>query len=170
MRLALSAALLALATLLGGCFQPLKLDGFAAPRAGLHTGGQPDAAQLRAFAHGGGRVVIDLRAAGEARGYDEAATARELGLHYVSLPIAGAADLTPANASALHDALAAARGPVLLHCASGNRAGALLALEAAQHEGLDAAAALELGRRAGLKSLEPAVRERLGLGDSLERP
>lgn len=162
MRLTLPAALLALATLLGGCFQPLKLDGFAEPRAGLHTGGQPDAAQLRAFARAGGRVVIDLRAADEARGYDEAALARTLGLHYVSLPIAGAADLTPARASALHEALAAAHGPVLLHCASGNRVGALLALEAAQHEGLSAADALELGRRAGLKSLAPVVRERLG--------
>jgi uncharacterized protein (TIGR01244 family) len=136
---------------------------FTEPRPGLHTGGQPDAARLRAFAADGGKVVIDLRGAGEQRGYDEAALARALGLRYVPLPIAGGDDLTDANAAALAHALAEADGPVLLHCASGNRVGALLALAAAQHEALAPQAALELGRRAGLKSLEPVVRERLGI-------
>ncbi|HEY6940685.1 MAG TPA: sulfur transferase domain-containing protein [Dokdonella sp.] len=139
----------------------VKLSGYAQPRATLQVGGQPTADQLRAFAAGGG-VVIDLRGPDEARGYDEAALARQLGLRYVNVPVEGAADLTPANAQALHAALAAAGGPVLLHCASGNRAGALLALEAARYEGLDADAALALGRSAGMKSLEPAVRDRLG--------
>lgn len=151
---------------LAGCMHDVKLPGYAQPRANLQVGGQPDATQLRAFATRGG-VVIDVRAPGEARGYDEAALAKELGLRYLNLPVAGAADLTTANALALHAALVAAEGPVLLHCASGNRAGALLALEAARYEGLDAESALALGRSGGLKSLEPAVRERLG---APERP
>jgi uncharacterized protein (TIGR01244 family) len=136
---------------------------FTEPRAGLKTGGQPDAAQLRAFAAEGGKVVIDLRGENEVRDYDETALARELGLRYVRLSIVGAADLDDANAAVLDRALKDAQGPVLLHCASGNRVGALLALTAAKHEGLAPEAALELGRQAGLKSLEPVVRERLGI-------
>jgi len=136
---------------------------FTEARPDLYTGGQPNAAQLREFAAKGVKVVIDLRRADEDRGYNEAAMVNELGLHYISLPIGGADDLTPANAAALERALGEARGPVLLHCASGNRVGALLALAAAEQEGLAPQAALDLGKRAGLKSLEPAVRERLGL-------
>jgi uncharacterized protein (TIGR01244 family) len=136
---------------------------FAEPRAGLHTGGQPDAATLREFAANGIDVVIDLRGQDEPRGYDEATLVRSLGVQYVSLPIEGAADLTPANAAALERALDAAGGPVLLHCASGNRVGALLALAAAQEEGTTPDAAFAFGRKAGLGSLAPLVRERLGL-------
>lgn len=151
----------ALVAALSGCMHDVKLSGYAQPRAKLQVGGQPGTDQLRAFAVGGG-VVIDLRDPDEARGFDEAAFANELGLRYVNLPVGGAAGLTPARVEALHAALAAASGPVLLHCASGNRAGALLALEAARYDGLDTEAALALGRSAGMKSLEPAVRERLG--------
>jgi protein tyrosine phosphatase (PTP) superfamily phosphohydrolase (DUF442 family) len=150
------------ALLLTGCVQhPTRPDGFAEPRPGLFTGGQPDAAALRGFADAGGALVIDLRTGPEARGFDEPALARELGLRYANLPIGGADDLTATNAARLHELLAGADGPVLLHCASGNRVGALLAIDAAENEGADPATALELGRRAGLGSLEPAVRERL---------
>lgn len=160
MRLALIFALAAL--LLAGCARhATRLAGFAEPRTGLFTGGQPDAAALRGFAAAGGTLVIDLRTGDEARGLDEPALARELGLRYANLPIGGAGDLTAANAARLHELLAGADGPVLLHCASGNRVGALLAIDAVQNEGADPAAALELGRRAGLGSLEPAVHARL---------
>jgi hypothetical protein len=49
---------------------------------------------------------------------------------------------------------------VLLHCASANRAGALLALRA-KSNGADSAAALELGVASGLTSLKPTVETRL---------
>lgn len=49
-----------------------------------------------------------------------------------------------------------------LHCASGNRAGALLALIAAS-DGMPAEDAVELGRRGGMTSMEAPVREVLGL-------
>ena len=76
----------------------------------------------------------------------------------------GPADLTLHNAQALAAALAEAGPghPVLLHCASGNRAGALLALKAHSIDLLPPAQALELGRRAGLKALEPVVRQLIG--------
>lgn len=135
--------------------------GFMQPVPGLYTGGQPDAAVLRRFADEGVVRVIDLRAAEEDRGYDEAGEAAALGLEYIRLPITGAGDLTAANAEALREALDGAGGAVLLHCASGNRVGALLALEAAG-EGAAPEEALALGRRAGLGSLEADVRAQLG--------
>ncbi|MCK9539307.1 beta-lactamase hydrolase domain-containing protein [Dokdonella sp.] len=165
MRWTLTLVLVALASLLAGCTaQVTRPDGFSEPRPGLITGGQPDATTLRQFAHDGGWRIIDLRTPDEARGYDERALADELGVDYINLPIEGAEGINASNAAALYAALVNARGPILLHCASGNRVGALLALEAAQVRGLDPQAALELGRRAGLRSLEPVVRERLGLG------
>ncbi len=131
---------------------------FAQPRAGLHTGGQPSREQLASAAANGVRTVIDLRGTDEARGYDEAAEARRLGLVYLALPVAGGEGITFANARALQQLLANAEGPVLLHCASGNRVGALLALAAAE-DGASDDAALELGRRAGLGSLAPTVEQ-----------
>ena len=47
---------------------------------------------------------------------------------------------------------------MLVHCASGNRAGALLALGQAQFDGVQEGAALELGRKAGMTSTEAALR------------
>ena len=82
-------------------------------------------------------------------------------MDYIALPIAGVDDITPANAAALHALLKERDGEVLLHCASGNRVGALLALAAVQVDGASPEAALTLGRAAGLKSLEPVVMERL---------
>lgn len=133
------------------------------PRPGLHAGGQPSLAQLDALAAQGVRTVIDLRGAGEDRGYDEARELRQRGMNYLRLPITGAQDLTPANAATLKKFLDASGQGVLLHCASGNRVGALLALMAAQQEQLAPAQALELGKQAGLKSLAPVVAEKLGL-------
>jgi hypothetical protein len=54
----------------------------------------------------------------------------------------------------------------LVHCASSNRVGAMIALRAALVDGASADAALAEGRRWGLKSLEPQVRERLAAWSS----
>lgn len=134
---------------------------FTQPRPGLHTGGQPTAEDLKRLKDEGVRTVIDLRGPQEARGYDEAGEAKALGLAYVALPISGKDDINAENARALHALLQDREGGVLLHCASGNRVGALLALDAAA-QGASREDALELGRQAGLKSLEPVVVEQLG--------
>jgi uncharacterized protein (TIGR01244 family) len=134
---------------------------FPEPRPGLHTGGQPTEAELGEFARQGVKTVIDLRGADEDRGYDEAAAAQRLGLRYEALPINGAGDLTAANAARLKQLLESGGNNVLLHCASGNRVGALLALMAQQQEGASREQALELGKAAGMKSLAPVVEQQL---------
>ncbi len=128
------------------------------PRPQLITAGQPSAQQLRDAAAAGVSTVIDLRQPDEERGYDEAALAEQLGLRYVRLPIAGAGGITEDNARTLQRLLRQDPGSTLLHCASGNRAGALLALINGRLEGAPVDAALQLGRDAGMTSLEPAAR------------
>ncbi len=134
------------------------------PLPGLVTGGQPSATDLKIAKAQGFHTVINLRPDDEV-GVDaeEASTVSKLGMRYVSIPVSGAADLTAENVQKLAAALSQQDAlPAIVHCASGNRAGALLALKAYQIDGKSAEEALELGKNAGLTSkLEPAVRERI---------
>lgn len=159
-------SILWLFVLLGGAHaaaQPDALPNRHEPLAGITTAGQPNAAQLAAAAASGITTVIDLRGIAEDRGIDEEATVEELGMRYVALPVEGAADITYANAAALDKLLADAEGPVLIHCSSGNRAGALLALRA-KLAGADAESALALGVAGGVTGLKATVEEKLEQG------
>jgi uncharacterized protein (TIGR01244 family) len=130
---------------------------------GVLTGGQPSPEQLCALAAVGYRTVVDLRTPAEAPP-PMADQARELGLRYVQLPVAGPQDLTPEKVARLGELLNDAEAhPLAIYCASGNRAAALLALEQAQVEGKDPQEALAIGLAAGLTKLEPRVRELLHL-------
>lgn len=122
--------------------------------------GQPDEETLTIARDAGFVAVIDLRGEEEERGIDEAAAVEALGLQYVSLPVSGADDVTFENAAELDRLLGQFDGPVLLHCASGNRVGALVALRASA-AGASADDAIAAGKAAGLTRLEPAVTERL---------
>lgn len=128
------------------------------PADELVTGGQPSQAQFEQAA-GDIRTVINLRAEGE-EGFDEAPRVEALGMSYVAIPVQGAAGITEANARLLDAALNEA-GPTLLHCGSGNRVGALLALRAFYVSGASPAEALEVGRAGGLTSLEQTVTQHL---------
>ena len=159
-----TAYLLLSALLCAASFAATAHD-FVQPRPGLHTGGQPSRDDLARLQAEGVRTVIDLRAPQEDRGYDQAAEVRRLGMDYIALPIAGKDDITPANAAALHALLKERDGEVLLHCASGNRVGALLALARARVDGASGEDALQFGRAAGLGSLEPVVHRELGVSE-----
>lgn len=133
------------------------------PLEGIASAGQPTAEQFSAAATEGFKTVIDLRPASEDHGLDEKATVEKLGMRYVTLPVSGAKDISYANAAALDKLLAEADGPILLHCGSGNRAGALLALRA-KLKGADDESALALGVASGVTGLQPTVIERLKAG------
>ena len=133
------------------------------PRTGLLTGGQPAADAWRDLRAAGVIRVVSLRSASELGGRDEAGEVQASGMDYVQITVSGPDDLTAGNARQLWQLLQGDSGTVLVHCASGNRAGALLALAAQQVGGMTPRAALEFGQAAGLTELEPAVRERLGL-------
>ena len=132
------------------------------PRLGLYSAGQPAAADWPLIAARGVTTVVNLRPVGEMQGRDEAAEVAAAGLRYLEIPVADGASITVANARKLREAIVSANGaPVLVHCASANRAGGLLALMAATEEGMADEAALEFGRKAGMKSTEARVRELL---------
>lgn len=162
-----------LSLLLAGC--PWTASQAAPPQAALAglpnvsfpaphrvASGRLQAGDMAALKGAGIRQVIDLSANAETPDFDEAAAMRSADITYHNLPIHGAADLTRANV-ARFDRLLRNVGDqtTLVHCASSNRVGAMIALRAALVDGQSTAEALAEGRRWGLKSLEPAVRERL---------
>lgn len=124
--------------------------------------GQPSPAELVALERAGARHVVNVRGIGELDAWDEGELVAGLGMVYHHLPIGGADDLD-FEAVVEFDRLLGEIGdqPAVLHCASGNRIGALYALRAAWLQGKDPEAAIAIGRVHGLTSLEPAVRDRL---------
>ena len=127
---------------------------------GVTSAGQPNEAALEVFADAGYAAVIDLRGPDEDRGFDQKTVVEEFGMHYISLPIEGRDAVNFENAAKLDELLGQFDAPVLVHCAAGNRAGAMLALSASLN-GADDADAIAYGKDAGLTKLEPVVRERL---------
>ncbi|MCY7353581.1 MAG: protein tyrosine phosphatase family protein [Lysobacter sp.] len=130
----------------------------------LYSGGQPSESELAVLARKGVRTIINLRHPSEATDFDEATAVAAAGMRYVAIPIAGSQDLTRETVARFSQELAKAQacGPVLVHCASANRVGALIALEQAWVQGQDSDGALAAGRAAGLAGLEQAVIACLG--------
>ena len=132
------------------------------PVDGVTASGQPSEASFKVFAESGYAAVIDLRTDGENRGLvDEPAVVEGLGMDYVSLPI-GRDGITVDNAKELGRLIESYDEPVLVHCGSSNRVGALLALKVYSDTG-DAEMALEAGREGGLTRLEGQVKEVMGV-------
>lgn len=133
------------------------------PLPRVYSAGQPGPDDWTVIAAQGVTTVVDLRPDAERPGRDEAAEVRAAGLDYRQIPVAGPQGLTPGAAHALWQAIEGAPGKVLVHCASGNRAGALLAIAAAREGGMAPDRALAIGREGGMTGTEPRVREVLGL-------
>lgn len=130
-------------------------------RENLLTSGQPATSDWAPLAAQGIKTVINLRPESEMQGRDEATEVRAAGMRYIEIPVANADAVNADNARTLHAALSVAYkdGPVLLHCASANRAGGLLALAMVTEHGMSLDDALAVGRKAGMKSTENAVRK-----------
>ena len=129
---------------------------------GLLVGGQPTPEQLREIQEAGYRMVVSLRTAQEKGDEGERAAVERLGMKYVSIPVAGPGGLTEQNARALSKALDEEDVlPAVVHCGVGERAAALLGLEAFVVDRSSAAAAIDLAKSLGMKALETALRERI---------
>ena len=127
------------------------LPNLTRPEVNLMSCGQPSREALEALARSGCRVIINLRPSAECGDFDEAGCARELGMTYHNIPVAGLGDLNSDAVEALDRLLkAAGERPVLIHCASGNRVGALLALHAHLKRGMDPEQAVAYGEKSGL--------------------
>lgn len=134
----------------------------SASKAGNVTfGGQPSEEAIRRFGAEGGAKVIDLRTheGRDTAGFDERATVVNEGMQYVHVPMSSST-FSAGDVDRFAAELRSAKGPVLVHCGSSNRAGGMWAAYLAREKGWDTEAAIEAGRAAGMssESVESAAR------------
>ena len=135
------------------------LRGAKHPEPGVLFGGQPTEDQLKAMAADGLSFVLDLRAEGENRGFDEPAALHSLDVPYLNVPVDAERLALPETFERFIEAMDKADGPVLVHCASGNRVGALYYAYLVAAKGVDREEARSRAKDNGLRSaaLEKAV-------------
>jgi uncharacterized protein (TIGR01244 family) len=122
--------------------------------------GQPAAADFEAAKAQGVRTVVNLRARSEQGDFDEQGFVGGLGLAYLHIPIAGPSDLTDEAFASAREALAKAQRPLLLHCASANRVGAMWIPWRVLDGGLALEDAVAEAKTIGLKSPELEAKAR----------
>ncbi|MFU8832254.1 MAG: fused DSP-PTPase phosphatase/NAD kinase-like protein [Wenzhouxiangella sp.] len=132
------------------------------PAKDRYCGGVPEVATLSALAAAGLRTVIDLRPASEWSGVDWRAAVHSAGLRFEQIAVDDVERIARPELERLWQLWTdEALHPMLVHCASGNRVGAALALAAHEVAGLDRSSALVLGEAAGLTRSREAVIARL---------
>jgi protein tyrosine phosphatase (PTP) superfamily phosphohydrolase (DUF442 family) len=106
-------------------------------------------------------VVINVQPEDELT-FDEQAALQAVGIDYADIAIRGAEDLTEATIAEFDKALNTHEGKnTLMHCKSGNRVGAAVALRDGWIRGCNPETALANGKAAGLLGLEQEVQSRL---------
>jgi protein tyrosine phosphatase (PTP) superfamily phosphohydrolase (DUF442 family) len=123
----------------------------ACPVPGVLTAGQPDSAGVTRIAAAGYRALLDLRTNAEARGFRESEAAKRAGLRYVKLAVGR--DQLPDGTLRRFRAFMndPANHPVVVHCASGNRVGALLLPWLVLDRGMPLDQAVRLAEESGLR-------------------
>lgn len=120
----------------------------------FYFAGQVDEASFKRLADEKGIVtVVNIRGQSEidSLGFDEKATVEALGAAYVHIPVSPAT-LSAEDVKRFAAAVEASDGPVLLHCGSSNRVGAMWAAYLVMERGMDVETAIERGRAAGLRA------------------
>ncbi len=152
----MGSLMVAVATLLLAADAPLpasmpeaEIAAYHFVRPDLAIAGRPSPAAVARLKDLGFRTIIDLRPESEGTA-DEKSAVESQGLRYVSVPFTPAS-FTLADAKAVASALEDPEaGPVLLHCASANRAGGVwTVLQAIAGKPLDEAE--QEGRKFGLR-------------------
>lgn len=123
--------------------------------------GALDDKKVAALAKAGVELVINLQPDDELS-FDESSAVEQAGMHYEHLPISGAADLKQLKILAFDNILRQHHGKkIAVHCGSGNRVGAAIALRAGWLRGRKMDTAMERGRSHGLTKLAEEVHNRL---------
>ena len=118
------------------------------------TGGQPNAAQLRALKSAGGGLVLDIRDPMEPRLVNEPELVHQLGMEYVNIPVR-AGSLDDATLERILTVLReAGEKTVFFHCGSGNRVGGALIPYFILDQGMEEQDAVDQAMRVGLRSAE----------------
>lgn len=125
------------------------------------TSGQPNQTDFAKLKELGVKNIINLRGDNETN-WSEQDLVTELGMNYYHIPVQSKADITIENATKLQSLLNQhQQQTTLLHCASSNRVGALVALYNAITLKKPIDEAVEIGKQWGLKSLEGVVRSKV---------
>ncbi|MCC5863836.1 MAG: hypothetical protein JJU31_01825 [Wenzhouxiangella sp.] len=141
----------------------LDLDNACLPEPGLMVGGCPSDRDLARLKQAGFKTVLDLRESKEWSGDDFAGRVKQAGLRFLQLPVSGLESVDESLTRQFWAYWNDARlKPMLVHCASGNRVGAMLALAARRHGKVDVEQAIDSGLAAGMKAAEPIIRKTLG--------
>ncbi|WP_206485222.1 sulfur transferase domain-containing protein [Thalassotalea sp. G2M2-11] len=136
----------------------LEMTNVMLPNEHLIVGSQPSIADLKLLKEKGVKTVVNLRPHTEANDFNEQEVVEQLSLSYCHIPVAGLNDCTLDACQSLQQILLA-NEPCLIHCATGNRVGALIALKSFWLEQLPVEQSIEYGKQAGLTILEAGVRE-----------
>ncbi|MAG63269.1 MAG: protein tyrosine phosphatase family protein [Planctomycetota bacterium] len=130
----------------------LDLVNFRVLEGRVVGGGQVDVEQFPAMADDGYTLVVNLRSEAEPFPEDEGGLAEAAGMHYLHIPLGGG-DLVGTHATQLAAILDThGDGNVLIHCASGNRVGALWGMHVALRDGLSSDQGVQAARDAGMQS------------------
>lgn len=117
--------------------------------------------KVAALAKAGVELVINLQSEDELS-FNESAAVERAGMSYEHLPINGAEELKQLKILAFDNILRQYHGrKMAMHCGSGNRVGAAIALRAGWLRGRKMDTAMERGRSHGLTKLEQEVHNRL---------
>lgn len=167
LKIILPGALLVLLATLAGCSDQVDegdiraIKNFITPEPNRLAGGQPSKKQFAALVKEGVRHVVSLRPADELD-WDQQSYLESMSVDYHVLPVAGIEDINRDNADRLKLILETAEGqPVFIHCASGNRVGALMAYAKHTVQDSDVESSIAHGKKWGMTGLEPALRKKL---------
>lgn len=121
--------------------------------ADVGTAGQFDQEQVSQLANAGYRTILDLRGADEPRGFDERGQIETSGMRYINLPIKSpVADEDFEQAREILNQ--PENRPLLIHCGSANRVGAIMLPHLVLDRGESRAEALRIATDIGLRSPE----------------
>jgi len=139
----------------------INLPNGQVPFDGVLTGGQPTFDQIKQAAETGFKTVINLRTDNELPDPAQELTWVEgSGMKYIHIPISVPEGLTPQKTKVFAEALSMPENyPLIVHCKSGNRVGAMFALKAFHIDEKEIDEALLIGERAGLIKLAPTVKK-----------
>lgn len=131
------------------------------PEDNMVVTGELSLTDMEVLAQAGIEHVINLQPEDELT-FDEKSAVEAVGIVYSHIPVRGAEDLKQTVMMAFDKALREHHGKkTLLHCKTGNRVGAAVALRAGWLRGRKIDTCMERGKAYGLTGLEQEVRSRL---------
>jgi protein tyrosine phosphatase (PTP) superfamily phosphohydrolase (DUF442 family) len=140
----------------------IQMANVLVPHKTLIVGGQPTIDDLQLLHRVGVKHVVNLRGENEENHFDERNVLSEMDSEYHTIPLTDIRSFTKETAERLNNILSF-NEPTLIHCATGNRVGALITLQAFWCAGVSAQQALDLGVQAGLTQLKPGISQLIGL-------